>query len=198
MFIGCLFITIFLIGAGAMVMLFRSVIRADALEQQQKYPELFTKAKPAVKPKPKNQSIWLTFRGAQIALGILWLFDGLLQLQHQMFTKAFITKVIAVAAQGQPHFVGSAMNLGIHLFLLHPAIFNSLAALTQICLGILILYKRTTKLGLLLSIPWGGHCMGVWRGVWGYFHWTYLAAHGRSRRSATLCTHSTCGAAKKE
>ncbi|HUB93004.1 MAG TPA: hypothetical protein VMB52_00705 [Verrucomicrobiae bacterium] len=97
--------------------------------------------------------------GVQIALGILWLLDGALQLQHQMFTSNFATQVIAPAAQGQPLFVSGPIHFGIHLFLLHPAIFNALFALTQLGLGILILWWRTRKLGLLLSIPW---CLIVW------------------------------------
>lgn len=97
----------------------------------------------------------ITKRGVQIALGLLWLLDGALQLQHQMFSSAFATQVIAPAVQGQPRFVSGPMNFGIHLFLLHPAIFNSLTALTQLGIGALILWKRTVKWGLLSSVFWG-------------------------------------------
>ena len=97
----------------------------------------------------------LTKRGTQIALGVLWLFDGVLQLQHQMFTSNFATQVIEPAEQGQPTFVSGPMHLGVHVFLMHPAIFNALFVLTQLTLGVLILWKRTTKMGLLLSVPWG-------------------------------------------
>jgi hypothetical protein len=93
-------------------------------------------------------------RGIQIALGCLWLLDGALQLQHQMFTSNFTSQVITPASQGQPRFVSSPMHFGIHIFLLHPAVFNSLIALIQLGLGALILWKRTVRIGLLLSIPW--------------------------------------------
>jgi hypothetical protein len=92
--------------------------------------------------------------GVQIALGLLWLLDGVLQLQHQMFTSAFATQVIEPAIQGQPRFVIGPMQFGVHLFLMHPAVFNSLFALTQIGIAALILRNRTRKRGLLLSLPW--------------------------------------------
>jgi hypothetical protein len=98
--------------------------------------------------------IKLSIRGVQISLGSLWLLDGLLQLQHQMFTSNFATQVITPASQGQPRFVSGPMHFGIHVFLLHPAVFNTLFAFIQLSLGALILWKRTVRLGLLLSIPW--------------------------------------------
>lgn len=99
--------------------------------------------------------IKLSKRGLQVSLGLLWLLDGALQLQHQMFSSAFATQVVAPAVQGQPRFVSGPMNFGIHLFLLHPAIFNALFALTQLGIGVLILWKRTVKLGLISSVLWG-------------------------------------------
>lgn len=97
----------------------------------------------------------ITKRGIQISLGVIWLLDGLLQLQHQMFTSAFVSQVIRVAENGQPRFVTAPMNLGAHIFLLHPAIFNTLFAITQCGIGLLILWKKTLKQGLILSILWG-------------------------------------------
>lgn len=94
-------------------------------------------------------------RGVQVALGVLWLLDGALQLQPQMFTSSFATQVIAPAVQGQPEIVRGPMDFAMHLFLMHPAIFNALFALTQLAIGALILWKRTARLGLLFSIPWG-------------------------------------------
>ena len=99
--------------------------------------------------------IKLTKRGVQISLGILWLLDGALQLQHQMFSSAFATQVIEPAIQGQPRFVSGPMNFGVHMLLLHPAVFDALAAVTQLGIGALILWERTIKWGLLSSVAWG-------------------------------------------
>ena len=99
--------------------------------------------------------IKITRRGIQIALGFLWLLDGALQLQPRMFTANFANNVIAPAAQGQPGFVSGPMHFFIHIFLLQPALFNTLVAITQLCIGALILYRRTAKFGLLSSVVWG-------------------------------------------
>ena len=149
---GAFFIGTFIIGSATMTLLLRSAIRED---EKQNGIAVGTLTKEVKAAKPKKQSKWLTLRGVQIALGVLWLLDGLLQLQHQMFTSRFATQVIAPSAQGQPSFVSSPMHLAMHLFLLHPAIFNTLTALTQLGIGVLILYKRTTKFGLLSSVMWG-------------------------------------------
>ncbi len=95
----------------------------------------------------------VTKRGVQITLGMLWLLDGALQLQPQMFTSNFAYKVIDQAAQGQPSLVSDPMQLFIHLFLLQPALFNTFSAVIQLALGGLILLKRTAKLGLFGSDP---------------------------------------------
>jgi hypothetical protein len=105
----------------------------------------------------KNKRI--TRRGIQICLGLLWLLDGVLQLQHQMFTSNFANNVIAPAAQGQPGFVSGPMHLGITIILLNPVFFDACFALIQLGLGIAILWKRTTKYGLMASVFWG---LGVW------------------------------------
>jgi hypothetical protein len=97
----------------------------------------------------------LTRRRVQIVLGLLWLLDGALQLQPKMFTAHFASNVIAPAAAGQPTFVSSPIHFMLHIFLLHPAVFNSFIALTQVGIGALLLWKRTVKLGLPGSIFWG-------------------------------------------
>jgi hypothetical protein len=97
----------------------------------------------------------VTKRGIQIALGVLWFIDGLLQLQPQMFTANFATNVIAPAAQGQPSFVSVPMQFFIHVFLLQPAVFGALIAAIQLALGVLILWRRTADIGLWCSVAWG-------------------------------------------
>jgi hypothetical protein len=102
-------------------------------------------------------------------LGIIWLLDGALQLQHQMFTSAFATQVIDPAAVSQPAWVYGPMHFAVHLFLMHPAVFNSLIAFTQLGLGALILWKRTAKWGLLASAAWGLFVWVIGEGYGGLF-----------------------------
>jgi hypothetical protein len=108
-------------------------------------------------------------RKVQIVLSCLWFLDGALQLQHQMFTSNFATQVIQPAAAGQPLFVRGLIDFAIHIFLFHPAVFNALIALTQLGIGMLILWKRTTKLGLLASVPWGLFVWVIGEGYGGIF-----------------------------
>ena len=51
-----------------------------------------------------------TARTIQIGLGLLWLIDGLLQLQTKMFGKGFADNVILPATQGQPALVSSTIR----------------------------------------------------------------------------------------
>ena len=91
----------------------------------------------------------ITARGIQIALGCLWLIDGALQLQKQMFTDQFANSVIAPAAIGQPSIVAAPIHLEVSVMLLHPALFDLAFALIQLALGGFILWRRTTKPALL-------------------------------------------------
>lgn len=101
----------------------------------------------------------ITRRGIQISLGYLWLLDGLLQLQRQMFSHSFATQVIAPAGNGQPIVVYGPINFEIHMLLLHPAVFDAMFAIIQLTLAVLILNKRTVRIGLISSIIWG---LAVW------------------------------------
>lgn len=103
----------------------------------------------------REKHMLVTRRGIQIALGTLWLIDGLLQLQPRMFTADFANDVIAPAAQGQPWFVTNPMQFFIHVFLAQPLLFNACIAAIQIGIGALILLKKTTQIGLWSSIFWG-------------------------------------------
>ena len=47
------------------------------------------------------------------------------------------------------------MRFVIRTILLHPAVFDLLFAVIQLSIGVLILTKRTLKLGLIISIAWG-------------------------------------------
>jgi hypothetical protein len=120
--------------------------------------------------KHRKMTKWhITSRFIQIALGLLWLLDGFLQFQPQLFTSNFTSQVISPAAVGQPLFVAGPMHFFIYIFLFHPAIFNSFAAITQLGLGVLILMKRTVKIGLIGSMAWGLFVWAIGEGYGGIF-----------------------------
>ncbi len=112
---------------------------------------------PAWSP-PTDRSL-LTRRSLRFALGILWLLDGLLQLQPYMFTKGFAQQIITPVAAGQPFFVAAPVRWNAALIGTHPALFNSVFAGVQLALGIGLLCTRTSRAALVASMVWAG---GVW------------------------------------
>jgi hypothetical protein len=107
---------------------------------------------------PADRSL-LTRRSLRLALGILWLLDGVLQLQPYMFTKGFALKIITPVAAGQPFFVAAPVRWNAALIGTHPALFNGVFAGVQLALGIGLLLSRTSRAALVASVFWAG---GVW------------------------------------
>jgi uncharacterized protein YjeT (DUF2065 family) len=101
----------------------------------------------------------VTRRGIQIALGLLWILDGLLQFQPAMLTRKFATQVIAPAGQGQPLFVSGPVREAARIILLHPAAMDVGFGLVQLALGAGILWPRTTRWALTASAAWA---LSVW------------------------------------
>jgi hypothetical protein len=98
-------------------------------------------------------------RRVRIALGVLWILDGALQLQPFMFGRGFAREVIAPAGDGQPAFVESAVNWAADLVSANPVPWDVVFAGVQILIGVGILLPRTVKVALLASLVWSG---GVW------------------------------------
>ena len=97
--------------------------------------------------------------GLQVALGLIWLTDGVLQLQPFMFTRSFVTQIITPNTIGQPRFVAWPITLAEHLIEPRVALFNAFAATLQILIGLGLLYRPTVKVALLSSFAWA---LGVW------------------------------------
>jgi hypothetical protein len=97
----------------------------------------------------------VTTRGIQIALGLIWLLDGLLQFQSFMYTHAIVTEVFGPAAERQWWIVGETMKTIDGFYGRDLTLWNTLAAEIQCAIGLgLILSRRTVKLALLLSFAW--------------------------------------------
>jgi plastocyanin len=94
-----------------------------------------------------------------MALGGLWLLDGVLQFQPYMFTKAFFAGLLGMAHMGLPGLLSSADSRVASLLMVHPAAWNASFATTQVLLGVGLLWRRTAWLARPLSIPWA---IGVW------------------------------------
>jgi hypothetical protein len=103
----------------------------------------------------------VTRRGLRLALGALWILDGLLQLQPFMFGRGYARQVIAPAADGQPRFVSSGVHWAADLIAAHSAAWDLLFALTQLAIGVALLMRRTVvvQAALAASVAWA---VGVW------------------------------------
>ena len=86
-------------------------------------------------------------------MGLTWLLEGALQLQPFMYSRGFIQQLTASAA-GQPGWLATSIRSAAHLAQLDPAIWNTLFALTQVLLGVGLLYRRTVKPALAASFAW--------------------------------------------
>lgn len=100
-----------------------------------------------------------TGQGLRVALGLIWLTDGVLQLQPFMFSRSFVTQIISPNTIGQPRYVAWPITVAEHLIEPRVALFNAFAAALQILIGLGLLYRTTVKVALIGSSAWA---LGVW------------------------------------
>lgn len=98
-------------------------------------------------------------RALQIILGLFWLLDAGLQFQSYMFTKGFVNTFILANATGQPTVIRWAITNVGHFLLPHVGVWNALFAVTQLLIGLGLLFRRTVRPALALSFP---YALGVW------------------------------------
>jgi hypothetical protein len=101
----------------------------------------------------------LSRRQLQIGLGVLWLVDGVLQLQPFMFGAGFARDVLAPAGHGQPGWVAGPVAFFAAHISAHPVVFNTAFALGQLALGVGLLLPRTVRPAILASTAWS---LSVW------------------------------------
>ncbi len=98
----------------------------------------------------------LSRKALQRILGLLWLIDGLLQLQPLMFTGNMINSIMRPMLQGQPPFIEPGLQFIVNQTTLHLAVVNAVIAVVQILLGLgfLLLSDRWVKEAVIASIVW--------------------------------------------
>lgn len=101
-------------------------------------------------------------------LGVLWLIDGLLQLQPNMFTMDMVNGVMEPTLQSQPAPVESSLNFIINTTIAHLTLVNLIIAVVQIILGLCLLigsrrYPNSSlvKGAVIVSVFWA---LIVWYG----------------------------------
>lgn len=99
----------------------------------------------------------------RIGLGLLWVFDGLLQAQPLMPSQ-FVSRVVAPVAKGEPAWLAGLMSNGSNLWQAHPVILDCATVWFQIAIGLLLLAggaSRWSRIGALLSVGWA---LAIWVG----------------------------------
>lgn len=92
----------------------------------------------------------------QRILGALWLIDGLLQLQPQMFTMNMVNGIMKPMVQGQPAPIEANLQWIVNVTTQHLTAINLLITVIQVLigLGLLLLSGRWVKGLVIVSIVW--------------------------------------------
>jgi hypothetical protein len=98
-------------------------------------------------------------RVVQVLLGLVWIGDGVLQLQPSMFGRDFVTGQLLPAAQGNPAVVAGSITAMGRFLEPHIALWNALFATIQLAIGVGLLVQRTVRPALAVSFAWS---LGVW------------------------------------
>jgi hypothetical protein len=97
----------------------------------------------------------LSARTIQVALGVIWLLDGLFQFKSFMYTHGIVSEVFAPAASGQPGFIGGPMRTFDDFYGSDLTLFNTLAGEIQVAIGLgLMVSRKTVKPALIASFLW--------------------------------------------
>jgi hypothetical protein len=97
-------------------------------------------------------------RALQLALGALWLLDGMLQFQPSMFGHGF-AQMLAGSARGNPAVVARPITWSAGLIGHHVVALNAIFAAIQLLLGLGIAWRPAVKLALAGSVAWS---LAVW------------------------------------
>lgn len=101
----------------------------------------------------------VTPRSIQIALGGIWILDGVLQLQPSMFGRGFVTSVLLPNAQGQPAPLAWSIDSLAHFVSPDIALWNLLFGAVQLLIGIGLLFRPAVKPAIVATAVWA---FGVW------------------------------------
>lgn len=94
-------------------------------------------------------------------LGVLWLIDGILQVQPQMFTTNMINSVLIPTLNAQPAPVAASLHAITVIIAQHLVFFNLLIAIVQVEIGLFLIVGLWVRETVILSIVWA---LIVWYG----------------------------------
>jgi hypothetical protein len=94
-------------------------------------------------------------------LGILWLIDGLLQLQPLMFTMNMVNSVMVPMVDSQPAPIAANLHWIVQITTQNLTLVNWIIALIQISIGLCLIFDLWVKPVVIVSIIWA---LIVWYG----------------------------------
>ncbi|MGP0028585.1 MAG: hypothetical protein ACLPKE_35305 [Streptosporangiaceae bacterium] len=98
-------------------------------------------------------------RGLQVALGMVWLLDAALQYQPYMFSRHFVTDVLAPASIGNPAVLADPAAWAARIIGHDVVAWNAAFATIQLALAGGLLWRRTARAALAGTIGWA---LAVW------------------------------------
>jgi hypothetical protein len=98
-------------------------------------------------------------RSLQIALGMVWLLDAALQYQPYMFSRSFVTDVLAPASIGNPALLADPAEWAARIIGHDVVVWNAAFATIQLTLAAGLLWRRTARAALAGTIGWA---LAVW------------------------------------
>jgi hypothetical protein len=98
-------------------------------------------------------------RGLQIALGLAWLTDAVLQFQPSMFGHAFVSQMLVPASAGNPAALASPALWASRLIGRDVPAWNTAFALVQLAIAAGLLWRPAVKAALAGSVAWA---LAVW------------------------------------
>lgn len=96
----------------------------------------------------------LTQQRLRQLLGLLWLVDGLLQLQPMMFTMNMVNGVMVPMVHAQPGPIAASLNWIVQVTTQNLTLVNICIAVIQILIGLSLLSGKWVKGTLIVSIIW--------------------------------------------
>jgi hypothetical protein len=100
-------------------------------------------------------SLHVNQRTLQCALGVIWIIDGVLKFQPNIFKSSFVSDVISPMAAGQPSLVAATINHTATLLSHGTTLWVALFGVIEIAIGIGLFFRRTLKPALVASFIWG-------------------------------------------
>jgi hypothetical protein len=100
-------------------------------------------------------SLHVNQRTLQCALGVIWIIDGLLKFQPDLFKSSFVSLVIRPMAVGQPSLVSSTINHTANLLSHGATVWVALFGVIEIAIGVGLFFRRSLKPALVASFIWG-------------------------------------------